>query len=1161
MSYLPTDKIRIFISSRLEECADERTNARNAIVSLNHEPVMFEAAGSRPYPPRSIYLKGIESALFFIGIYKEGYGYIAEGMDISGLEDEYQYAKNIGKPQLLYVRKDCKRDPRLDKLISDFVSPFFTVAFYEHPAELYEKIREDIISLVADYVLRGLRSGAISPPHPSSIVNELVPLNQRIARTFVEEELLKQLESTTMTIVVGPLGAGKTVLLATLASQQEWIFVQCGGRTPREILLEVTNGVRAKLGLDQSAFTQIEEANSALRAGWQALDSIALVLDDVQTDEANLVLAVIEPVGKQRIVLSSRDSRHFPGIATFSLPPLQPNEIRDFVKRNRSQLITPGELEELTRLSEGNPLYLRYYTSVEPGTFERTLSGFELKAWRDISPRAREALSYLALSTRALQLEDLMDLMSSEAGSIEEISMNLFEAHSFLSDTDRGYSIFHSHAKETIRSAIGESPQQLKFYTKRLAKWFSSKHDYTAAFTVLDSNGFEVPPRLLELSGRHAMVQGNVGAALCILQRRLKMALEKEDAREIYDLLVSLANVQSHAGKIDDALQTLEDAQKYQTIEGSFVTVDEVKLSILAWAKGDPSAISALALVKQRYIDEGKRWDAARIALDLSASLIRSADYRKAADEAEFALAAFKVHKDLYGARLAKVNLLSALSAIPEKVEKARDLMTELNKDAELLPRQRAAICNILCRVAREKNDIKGAKVFAQEAIDIGRILGDVAVVCTNLINLGNVFRQEGDLDTALEKYEAADKIARESGLVQSEAWSQELLASIFNRKGDGHRAIQHARYAIGLVRGGISKRTEIEAYEELAVGYETINNTKEACEAWLQAAELELTINKESEFGFWAFLKAIRLFYKEHRRKAYIDAYRRIFGNCIKQSEATSFEFLADEFSSLLACIPIQHAFEATVYHARLTFDELPKVLARQVYLHIMAQMLSYSKVESSDKLKRLRAALALTMSLPKETVLLNDVVEIGERAAQYNSNLSFRAHSDGSAHWAITAKFARPLIVTISQLDDRRDVSIVTLCLALVLLSFSNEISEDVLAGIIPLRNEANIQVVNYHEAKELLPLEKAGLYSMKDTCAVTRATDPKRDAGAPVVVITRDDITSDWLVGEGKGNSGQILFSKVLVELVYHLFAGEIELESLYPKVMSLIKKTVI
>lgn len=883
MIFLPTDKIRIFVSSRLEECADERTNARNAIESLNHTPVMYEAAGARPYPPRTIYLKGVESSLFFVGIYREGYGYIAEGMEISGLEDEYQYAKNLGRPQLLYVKKNCKRDGKLEKLISDFLSPFVNVAFYDSPSELYERLREDIASLVAQYVLRGQRVGAISPPQPNTIIDELVPIHQRISRPFVEAALLNNLENIPLVIVTGPLGAGKTVCLATLASQHAWIFIQCNERTPREILVDAANGVRAKLGLDQIAFVQTEEAGAALKASWQALESVTLVLDDIQKQElADAILNVIAPFDKRRIVLSARDSNLIPGCFTFPLPPLQSGEIKDFVAINRNQSMIPGELEELMRLSEGNPLYLRYYTSVEPGKFERTLAGYELNALRNLSPRTREALNYIALSPCALQLEELMDLMSSKAGCVEEISISLNGARSLLSDTARGYSIFHSHAKKTIRSKIGESPQQMKFYARRLAKWFSSKRDYTASFTVLDSAGLDVSQRLIELASQHTAVQGNVGAAIGILERRLQMAHEKGNIEEIRDLMVSLASAQSHAGKKDEALRTLDDARNLHAPGDSFIPIREVELSILAWAKSDPGAINELAEIKRGYIEEGKRWDAARIALDLSACLIHRTDYQQAFNEAEFAVRVFEEHQDTYGAKIAKINLLSAASALPEKADVARALMKELKSSAEMSPRQRAALCNVLGRVAKEQNDIKGAKAFAEEAINIGRSLGDTGVVCTNLINYGNYLRQEGSLDVALEKYEAADKIARESGLIHSEAWTQELMASVFNEKGDGQRAIHHARYAIGLSKDGVSRRTETEAYEELAEGYEITNNMESASDAWLQTAILEFATNRESASGFWAFLRAVRLLYKERKSGAYIAAYRRIFNDSI---------------------------------------------------------------------------------------------------------------------------------------------------------------------------------------------------------------------------------------------------------------------------------------
>ena len=40
MTYLPTDNIRVFVSSRLGECNAERENAKKVIKSLGHQPVI-----------------------------------------------------------------------------------------------------------------------------------------------------------------------------------------------------------------------------------------------------------------------------------------------------------------------------------------------------------------------------------------------------------------------------------------------------------------------------------------------------------------------------------------------------------------------------------------------------------------------------------------------------------------------------------------------------------------------------------------------------------------------------------------------------------------------------------------------------------------------------------------------------------------------------------------------------------------------------------------------------------------------------------------------------------------------------------------------------------------------------------------------------------------
>src|SRR5215468_12389047 len=50
----PEQRVRVFVSSTLDELAPERAAAREAITQLRLTPVLFES-GARPYPPRELY--------------------------------------------------------------------------------------------------------------------------------------------------------------------------------------------------------------------------------------------------------------------------------------------------------------------------------------------------------------------------------------------------------------------------------------------------------------------------------------------------------------------------------------------------------------------------------------------------------------------------------------------------------------------------------------------------------------------------------------------------------------------------------------------------------------------------------------------------------------------------------------------------------------------------------------------------------------------------------------------------------------------------------------------------------------------------------------------------------------------------------------------------
>jgi hypothetical protein len=111
----PDQRVRVFISSTLEELAEERAAARRAIRRLHLVPVWFES-GARPHPPRSMYRAYLEQSQVFVGIYWQRYGWVAPGMEISGLEDEYRLAAS--KPMLLYLRHPAPdQEPALTAMI------------------------------------------------------------------------------------------------------------------------------------------------------------------------------------------------------------------------------------------------------------------------------------------------------------------------------------------------------------------------------------------------------------------------------------------------------------------------------------------------------------------------------------------------------------------------------------------------------------------------------------------------------------------------------------------------------------------------------------------------------------------------------------------------------------------------------------------------------------------------------------------------------------------------------------------------------------------------------------------------------------------------------------------------------------------------------------
>jgi predicted ATPase len=219
----PDQRLRIFVSSTLQELAPERRATRAAIERLHLAPVMFEL-GARPHPPRELYRAYLDQSDVFLGVYWERYGWVAPDETVSGLEDEYNLCPD-DLPRLLYVKGPAEnREPRLTELLNRIRNDDRAAyKYFETAKELAALVAADLATLLAERFDQS--RDATVPPEVLSDADRVVEpvrlptsLTELIGRDRAIAEISRMLRSgTRLVTLIGPGGIGKTRLAVAAA--------------------------------------------------------------------------------------------------------------------------------------------------------------------------------------------------------------------------------------------------------------------------------------------------------------------------------------------------------------------------------------------------------------------------------------------------------------------------------------------------------------------------------------------------------------------------------------------------------------------------------------------------------------------------------------------------------------------------------------------------------------------------------------------------------------------------------------------------------------------------------------------------------------------------------------------------------------------------------
>ncbi|MCA9470227.1 MAG: DUF4062 domain-containing protein [Nitrospira sp.] len=153
---MPSDygTYRVFISSSMEELAEERQVVEKIIEAVGYQPFVYERdAGARPWNHEQTFVRELKKSNLYVGIFWNKYGEFTR--------QEFDLAKERGIPRLLFekVSRSGSRDQKLQEFLDHYnrvTQPDgLTIARFTSPAELKKTFSDSFKKFLGEMAIRG----------------------------------------------------------------------------------------------------------------------------------------------------------------------------------------------------------------------------------------------------------------------------------------------------------------------------------------------------------------------------------------------------------------------------------------------------------------------------------------------------------------------------------------------------------------------------------------------------------------------------------------------------------------------------------------------------------------------------------------------------------------------------------------------------------------------------------------------------------------------------------------------------------------------------------------------------------------------------------------------------------------------------------------------
>lgn len=1140
MILTPDQRVRVFISSTLGELANERLSVRQVIKDdLGLHPVMFEA-GARPHPPRELYRAYLEQSHVYLGIFWESYGWVAPDMEVSGIEDEYNLSS--GKKRLIYVKQPkSERDPKLELLLQRIRDEgTITYVPFSTSEELADLVRNDLAHLLSEsFLLDIAQSGIVDVHEPApdylDALRSEMDARTLIRRDHLVTEVQERLEEASKLLLEGDPGVGKTFLLGELAASSDTLYVSLRNKTTQQVCSYLATHLAVRRGTPPRSVPSEAEALAGLQQELANGRATLLIDESDQNLATAQALLGLEFFGC-RAVFATRypDPEAFGDIPRYRVPPFDRDEVAHFLEASGIH-VEPGELQRVRAASEGNPLYLYYFTKNPVSPLPEGLQGYQRVLWERLSPQQQEVVNLVAHSVVSLDLSDLHTLLGQQelSTSVMETRQLIASAFPLIRQAGNGYELFHAYFEEFVRAST--SSEGLSVHYHRLLGEHAIVKDATmaAAHHLLLAKDPRARQYLLN-GARVALLHGNWAISEGLLSSAVK-GFEREEER--YEEAVArhlLAELYRESGRYSEARREIDVAARL------FAELGEDE-----WRR-QTDLVSSLMLVQEGRAEEtverltvalqtvqGDEEELAGISLNLAYACVQANRYVKGAEAAERALNLFERLGNEIGVYGSLTNLASCAGELGDHVLQGQyaDRIIEVAQGRNLL-RLEAAGLNHRAAAQRAEGDALGAQRTLEDCIAIHQRLGNVEGEALNIANLGNALLDQQKYPEAEAAYTESLAKAREHDLPRQEGHALELLARLKQREAGRernpnlHRKVLEIGNEALTIQKRLGERLRVantqgylaNSYEELGMRREAADSREDAgnqyaaIQMWESAA-----YQYERVMALWNILE------ERDRAVGCVEHWVR----CRVLSEEPSLEdnaltealkglgeapqgvrsgdYYIRAFKIVIrrsGSIPLHHFMVSLAIYCKKHYDPDEKRYLKIALEEIVTEV-------ARPSLPILLRATAVSIEQADEELLPVSFLDaLGERLADALTHLHYRFAPDHFRTWTIGLEWQRPLVVQIVCMTEDHVSLRVGTALALLLRSDGAAIEDAVLAYGGNQEDGFALHLISQEDAVRKVGMVDPLFGSDSLPVTATESNVPWEERQPPTFLILRED-----------------------------------------------------